>query len=107
MKDQEKLPQPNGAAQPLNSKCKCKSKWRLLTCSVLAACIFLLPHAKMPLKSIFSGRHAHVEGAMCPQVGPVYPSSNAGVYKDMSELIGTPEFEKRAIEWLSGAVRVP
>ncbi|KAI0038762.1 carboxypeptidase S [Auriscalpium vulgare] len=44
---------------------------------------------------------------LCPQVGPVYPTRSAELWKSLGKTYGSSEFLLRAVDWLGGAVRVP
>lgn len=45
--------------------------------------------------------------AACPQADVLTPTKNADVWTALNDKIGTPAFKTSAVDWLSGAVRVP
>ncbi|PPQ67706.1 hypothetical protein CVT24_002762 [Panaeolus cyanescens] len=45
--------------------------------------------------------------ARCLQAVPVLPSTHRALWDTMNTKIGEPEFQQTAVNWLSGAVRVP
>ena len=44
---------------------------------------------------------------ICPQFNALTPQKNAVLWDSLSVNISSPEFKTRAIDWLSGAVRIP
>jgi hypothetical protein len=45
--------------------------------------------------------------SLCPQVPALYPSKNADLFRNVTELYETEAYKQRAISWLSGSIRVP
>ena len=50
---------------------------------------------------------AQVENALCPQAKPMTPIKHSEIWNTLAEKSTTNEHKARAIEWLSGAVRIP
>ena len=44
---------------------------------------------------------------LCPQAGRLFPSESHDLWSNLSAEVASPDFRSQAIEWLSGAVRVP
>ncbi|KAF7366779.1 Gly-X carboxypeptidase [Mycena sanguinolenta] len=43
----------------------------------------------------------------CPQVDALFPQRGADVLANVSDLLATPDFKTKAINWLAGAVQIP
>lgn len=43
----------------------------------------------------------------CPQTDPLHPERNGVLWESLSATFGTETFKNKAIDWLSGAVKVP
>ncbi|KAF7370753.1 Gly-X carboxypeptidase [Mycena sanguinolenta] len=63
---------------------------------------------------LFSGHLAslryHSETALaslCPQVDTLVPQRGADVLANISDLLATPDFKTKAVNWLAGAVQIP
>lgn len=50
---------------------------------------------------------AHVANGLCPQAKPVAPIKNSAIWDALAKRSTSDEYKERAIEWLSGAVRIP
>jgi len=50
---------------------------------------------------------AQVANTLCPQAKPITPIKHSAIWDSLVGKSATDEHEARAIEWLSGAVRVP
>ena len=48
-----------------------------------------------------------VENALCPQAKPMTPIKHSEIWNTLVEKSTTDEHKAQAIEWLSGAVRIP
>lgn len=48
-----------------------------------------------------------VQKEYCAQPEPLVPTKNAATYNELDDTFGASEFKDRAIDWLSGAIRVP
>ena len=44
---------------------------------------------------------------VCPQAGVLLPVQHSELWRTVNDQIGTPGFRDLAVNWLSGAVRVP
>ena len=49
---------------------------------------------------------ANVRDRLCPQAKPMTPAKHSAIWDKLVEKSATEEYKARAIEWLSGAVRV-
>jgi len=52
------------------------------------------------------GLSVQVANALCPQAKPITPIKHSAIWDDLMGKSATDEHKARAIEWLSGAVRV-
>jgi len=48
----------------------------------------------------------NVRDGLCPQVKPMTPTKHSEIWDKLVEKSTTEEYKTRAIEWLSGAVRI-
>ncbi|KAG2145101.1 hypothetical protein DEU56DRAFT_788792 [Suillus clintonianus] len=51
--------------------------------------------------------HQKVNADICPQVSELIPKYNGALWKTLGDTYETDTFKMRAVDWLSGAVRIP
>ncbi|KAJ7623331.1 hypothetical protein FB45DRAFT_925310 [Roridomyces roridus] len=76
----------------------------LLATTLVVISFYLLSRDNALYLNVGRGQHL---AAGCSQVAPVTPERNAELLGKFSDVIGTPDFKTKAIDWLAGAVQVP
>jgi hypothetical protein len=53
------------------------------------------------------GAGCSTKPGLCPQASAVIPVKNAGVWKSFNQDLESENFQKQAIDWLAGSIKVP
>ena len=77
----------------------------ILPIVALLFCTFAAWRSDFKLPSCV-GHHKASE-PLCPQVQEFVPKKNANLWDSLSQQFTTDDFERRAVDWLAGAVRIP
>ncbi|KAF8216349.1 hypothetical protein K438DRAFT_1703174 [Mycena galopus ATCC 62051] len=71
-------------------------------------CIVLLSLLALRVNfALHRGTDVHNAASGCPQVDALVPQRGAEVLAGVSDLLATPAFKTKAVDWLVGAVQVP
>ncbi|KAF8216351.1 hypothetical protein K438DRAFT_1797078 [Mycena galopus ATCC 62051] len=70
-------------------------------------CIVLLSLLAFRNFAIHRRTDVHSAASGCPQVEALVPQRNAEALASVSDLLATPDFKTKAVDWLAGAVQVP
>lgn len=85
---------------------KFKTFYNILTCYLIIHTSYrlFLRHRDGPL-GLSNWRDSDAP-ALCPQQEPLAPFAHSKLADELMETYATDEFEKKAIDWLSGAVKI-
>lgn len=100
----ESLPPPSIAAKRQLSRPRMALVALLVVCTFNLAMLFEAPIQKLYMDYLYQGSSSTPN---CPQVDTLLPQKNADFLAKVGKIYDTKEFLNSAIEWLSGAVRVP
>ncbi|TRM68974.1 carboxypeptidase S [Schizophyllum amplum] len=98
------VPQPTQAPHAKRSSLKLAGQMILVTGGLALLALSQGYAIFSPIVDIVQWKDAE---AQCAQADVLVPHRNAEVYSKLSEVLGLPETRARAINWLSGAVKVP
>lgn len=105
-KEQDLLPSTALPGHPAHSPARAEKKsWlskKLYIILGLYCALHLLSHFSFGLKL---GNVSST--SRCPQADVVTPEKNSNLWDQLNEKIGGANFKQDAINWLSGAVRIP